>query len=117
MLTFVYNFSDGHIMLKPDNGVLRIEDPGYVYMFCNASGYPDPQYDWTYNDDEGSHSYTNDKCLKTGENGKVRILGQLQQSVAAPMVSLMFIYTGLQFRHFVYKDAWLYTCMHVCVCV
>jgi hypothetical protein len=73
MLTFVYNFSDGHIMLKPDNGVLRIEDPGYVYMFCNASGYPDPQYDWTYNDDEGSHSYTNDKCLKTGENGKYLI--------------------------------------------
>jgi hypothetical protein len=81
-LVWQYNDTNGHMILKPDDGVLRITDTGHVSLTCTASGYPDPLYDWTYinegQGDDRTRSYTEDPCLNTSSNGRSLIITPCQ---------------------------------------
>ena len=59
-------------MFKQQDVFLNRSSSGLVHILCNATGYPDPRYNWTYNTpDGGTRPSSDDPCLSASTDGQV----------------------------------------------
>jgi hypothetical protein len=72
-LQFVFKNDDEVVdHVKVDTDLVEVDSTGWMYLFCNATGYPDPRYNWTFIINNITHDISEDACLSPSSTGEVR---------------------------------------------
>jgi hypothetical protein len=102
-ITFVHNNAStdpqDHVMVLPENGQLSITDAGWITMCCNATAYPDPQYDWSWSPPNNGtmYPYSTNPCLKVSQGGECLLFNPCAKNVDTARSSIFYctVYNGV----------------------
>jgi hypothetical protein len=71
-LQFVFKNDDDEVVdhVKVDTSLVEVDSTGWMYLYCNATGYPDPRYNWTFIINNITHDISEDACLSPSSTGE-----------------------------------------------